>query len=463
MMDPRRPGQQSEFPPISQEDAAFNLVILCLTEALSLGGLLGNRAVLGLLGSDVYQNPSAIYLLGVACTDLLFLSCHVVAIVPDLVQGHLAIPDFMQTSLASLQWSCYLVGLGLLAAVSMEQCLSAFFPTWHPCRHPRCLTTCVSTLTGALGLLLHLLLSCACTQLSGKPSASLCPALWLLTATLFGVLSVAASVCGLVPLLWRERGAHRHQPCGFPTFVLLSVLLSFFCGLPFGVYWLSQSLHWHVPPHFYHLSLLMAVVDRAAKPMIFFCLPYQTLPYQTLPYKALAYQTLPHETVPYKALPHETLPYKALPHQTLTYKALPHETCPYQTLPHETLPYEALPLKTLPFETLPDKALPFETLPYEALPNEALPYETLPHETFPYKVLPFETFPCEVLPCETLPYQILPCEALPYETLHFEALPYETLPHETLRHEALPCETLPFEALPYEALPHKTLPYKIFP
>ncbi|KAM9660282.1 LOW QUALITY PROTEIN: mas-related G-protein coupled receptor member E [Trichechus inunguis] len=219
-MAPRRPSEQSASPPRTQEDAAFNIIILCLTEALGLGGLLRSGAV---WACSVYWNPSAIYHLGVASADLVFLGCHMVAIVPTL-QGHLAIPSFMQAILGSLQWSCYL---------------------WH----------------------LH----------AAVPEAHLCLARWLATAKLFGVLCVAASGCSLVLLLRRERGDQRPQPCQFPALVLLSVLLSLFCGLPLGVYCLSQNLRWHIP-HFYHLSLLAAAVDRAAKPVIYFSLPYKALP-----------------------------------------------------------------------------------------------------------------------------------------------------------------------------------------
>ncbi|XP_040826765.1 mas-related G-protein coupled receptor member E [Ochotona curzoniae] len=256
----------------SEEDVAFSVAVLALTELLILAGLLGNGLLLWLLSCNVYRHPFAIYLLDTACADFIFLACHAAAVVPDLLRGRLDFPDFVQTSLATLRFFCYLVGLSLLAAASTEQCLATLFPAWYPCRRPRHLTTCVCALAWALCLGLHLLLSGACTQFFGQPSRPLCRTLWLLAAALLAALCCAVCVASLLLLLRLERGLPRPQARGFPALLLLAALLFLFGGLPFGVYWLSRNLHWHIPHHFYHLSLLMAAAHCAAKPASYFCL-----------------------------------------------------------------------------------------------------------------------------------------------------------------------------------------------
>ncbi|XP_045412821.1 mas-related G-protein coupled receptor member E [Lemur catta] len=271
-MESGEAGQHLVSPDSTQEDVTFNLVILALTEGLSLGGLLGNGVVLWLLSCHVCGNPFAIYLLDLACADLVFLACHMVAVVPDLLRGQLHFPGLVQTSLATLRFFCYIVGLGLLAAVSVEQCLATLFPAWYPCRRPRHLTTCVCALTWALGLLLHLLLSGACTQLFGDPSRHVCRTLWLVAAALLAVLCCAVCGASLLLLLRVERGPQRPQPRGFSALVLLAALLFLFLGLPFGIYWLSRNLHWHIPHYFYHFSFLTAGLHSAAKPAAYFCL-----------------------------------------------------------------------------------------------------------------------------------------------------------------------------------------------
>nr|XP_027799911.1 mas-related G-protein coupled receptor member E [Marmota flaviventris] len=271
-MEWKEGGQRVAAPDRSQEDQAFNLVILALTELLSLGGLLGNGVVLWLLSRNVYRNPFSIYLLDVACADLIFLGCHMVAVVPDLLPRQLTFPGFVQTSLATLRFFCYIVGLSLLAAISIEQCLATLFPAWYLCRRPRHLTTCVCALAWALCLLLDLLLSGACTEFFGEPSGHLCRTLWLVVAALLGALCCAMCLASLLLLLRVERGPQRPQPRGFPALVLLAVLLFLFCGLPFGIYWLSRNLHWHIPHYFYHFSFLMAAVHSSTKPAAYFCL-----------------------------------------------------------------------------------------------------------------------------------------------------------------------------------------------
>ncbi|XP_031244853.1 mas-related G-protein coupled receptor member E [Mastomys coucha] len=258
--------------PSTQGDMAFNLIILSLTELLSLGGLLGNGVTLWLLNQNVYRNPFSIYLLDVACADLIFLCCHMVAIIPELLQDQLNFPEFVHTSLIMLRFFCYIVDLSLLAAISTEQCLATLFPAWYLCRRPRYLTTCVCALIWVLCLLLDLLLSGACTQFFGTPSYLLCDMLWLVVAVLLAALCCTMCVTSLLLLLRVERGPERHQPRGFPTLVLLAVLLFLFCGLPFGIFWLSKNLSWHTPLYFYHFSFFMASVHSAAKPAIYFFL-----------------------------------------------------------------------------------------------------------------------------------------------------------------------------------------------
>ncbi|KAM4845235.1 mas-related G-protein coupled receptor member E [Thomomys bottae] len=275
MMEGGNGGTPAESTHSQEADMAFNLAILSLTEVVSLGGLLGNGVVLWLLGRHVYRNPFSIYLLDVACADLIFLACHMVAVVPDLLPGRLDFPDFVQTALAMLRFFCYIVGLGLLAAISTDQCLDALFPAWYLCRRPRYLTTGVCAFTWALCLLLDLLLSGSCTRVFGEPRRQLCGTLWVVVGALLAVLCCALCGSSLLLLLWLERGPRgpqRPQPRGFPALVLLATLLFLFCGLPFGIYWLSLSLHWHIPPHFYHFSFLTAAVHSASKPAVYFCL-----------------------------------------------------------------------------------------------------------------------------------------------------------------------------------------------
>ncbi|KAM5248473.1 mas-related G-protein coupled receptor member E [Ctenodactylus gundi] len=256
----------------TQGDVAFNLVVLSLTEFISLAGLLGNGVVLWLLVRNVYRNPFSVYLLDVTCADLIFLCCHVVAVIPDLLPSQLSLPSSVQTILVTLRFFCYIVGLSLLAAISTEQCLAALLPAWYLCRRPRYLTTCVCALIWALCLLLDLMLTGACTLFLGESSGHLCWCLWLVVVTLLAVLCFTMCIASLLLLLWMECSPQHQEPRSFPALVLLMVLLFLFCGLPFGIYWLSQKLQWHTPHYFYHLSFLTASVHSAAKPAIYFCL-----------------------------------------------------------------------------------------------------------------------------------------------------------------------------------------------
>ncbi|XP_044538285.1 mas-related G-protein coupled receptor member E-like [Gracilinanus agilis] len=253
-----------------EEGVVFNIFILALTELAGLGGLVGNGLVLWLLSSHVHRNNFSIYLLDLASADFLFLCCHMAIVIPETLQDRFSFPHYVYDSLLALRFFFYTVGLSLLGAVSAEQCAASLWPGCYQRRRPAHTSAVVCALLWALCLLLHFLSYGTCGELSGGNAGTLCGHIGLARVALLGLLLACMCVSSLVLLVRTECGSPRRWPQKFYSLVLFLVLTFLFCGLPFGIYRLS--LNWlHIPDYYYYLSVLMAAVNSAAKPPIYFC------------------------------------------------------------------------------------------------------------------------------------------------------------------------------------------------
>ncbi|XP_014407161.2 LOW QUALITY PROTEIN: mas-related G-protein coupled receptor member G [Camelus ferus] len=256
-------------PPAAREPASmlglwrtFNSVVSYITLAVSLGELVGNGLVLWHLGFHMKKGPFSVYVLHLTTADFLFLGG----------QGGLYL---------TVPFVAFSVGLWLLAAFSAERCLSDIFPTCYQGCRPRHTAGIVCGLIWALTPLTVLLPANACGQLPGGTRLQTCP--WFHTASVAWLLTLAcgASVAGLVLFIWVACCSQRQLP-QFYGVVLGSVLLFFFCGLSYILYWILSSsldllLSWVPMQSFlrqpYSLSplpTLLACIHCSSKPLIYF-------------------------------------------------------------------------------------------------------------------------------------------------------------------------------------------------
>ncbi|XP_051820796.1 mas-related G-protein coupled receptor member X2-like [Antechinus flavipes] len=229
---------------------------------IALLGLVGNGAVLWLLGFRVRRNHFSVYILNLAAADALFLCSSLLNSIVGVVEYGF---DFsMRRILFFFRYMFYAAGLSLLAAISTERCLSALFPLWYRSRRPKHTSAAVCAGLWALAgmfWLLPFVLPDSFSHNFVTFITSLGP--WLVLLTCVMCLS------SLTLLLRVQCSSRRRRPPRLYLLVLLTVLVFLLCGLPMGVEdFLEICFNIYLVP--YWLYDLLACVNSSVNPLIYF-------------------------------------------------------------------------------------------------------------------------------------------------------------------------------------------------
>ncbi|XP_070605371.1 mas-related G-protein coupled receptor member D-like [Erythrolamprus reginae] len=123
-------------------------VIFSLTILICIPGIIGNGIVFHILHCQIKKNPFTIYILNLAVADsgtLLFVFITVIL--------HLTTGDSLIETTEGLLFT-YCSGQLLLTIISIDRCLTLFFPIWHRCRQPPYLSTILCVFSWLVPLLL---------------------------------------------------------------------------------------------------------------------------------------------------------------------------------------------------------------------------------------------------------------------------------------------------------------------
>ncbi|XP_007947519.1 mas-related G-protein coupled receptor member X1 [Orycteropus afer afer] len=259
------------------------------TVVISLLGLLGNGAVLWLLGFRIRRNAFSVYILNLAGADFTFLCCQLFFVLTDILTNSYDIslstlhfkvewPFYTTFPIAKLvapiAFSSYTMDLSLLAAISTERCLSAVCPVWYRFHRPKYMSTIICILLWTKSLLVCTLTGNSCGFLFQSYSETACYTLTVVSVVLVFLLVSVMCVSSLTLLLRVQCSSQRHHPTKIYIVILLTVLVFLLCGLPFGMYWLL--LHWwkkttlqplNLP---YYLIDILSCLNSSINPIIYF-------------------------------------------------------------------------------------------------------------------------------------------------------------------------------------------------
>ncbi|KAM5319009.1 mas-related G-protein coupled receptor member G [Glossophaga mutica] len=238
-------------------------VVFYVTLAVGLGGLVGNGLVLWHLGLHIRKGPFSVYVLHLAAADLLFLGCQVVF---SIIEAAL---DSEDTLYFVVTFVGFATGLWLLAAFSLELCLSELCPACYEGRRPRHASGVVCGLLWALTPPAVLLPANACGLLRSGVRLGACVRYHAASVTWLLALACVACGAALVLALWVACCSRRPRP-RLHGAVLGSGLLLFLCGLPYILYWGLRPLLSFLLPGFRPLAALLACVHASARPLIYF-------------------------------------------------------------------------------------------------------------------------------------------------------------------------------------------------
>lgn len=209
---------------------------VCL--GISLCGLAGNGVVVWFLGFHTKQSPFTVYILNLAVADFSLLLLFLLLILASLTLAAFCTSLFpfihhYRHFVFILGFPCHLFdlsSLGLLAALSVERCVSVLCPIWYRCRRPRHLSGVIS---GALWALAGVFVSSLyVTYTYTEDSETVLAGVALAISVVFSLMML---VSNLFLFLKLRCGSRRRHPRKLFVAILLNVLLFFTLGIPFCV------------------------------------------------------------------------------------------------------------------------------------------------------------------------------------------------------------------------------------
>ncbi|XP_059131359.1 mas-related G-protein coupled receptor member B4-like [Peromyscus eremicus] len=245
-----------------------------LTVIMAVVGLAGNAIVLWLLGFHVHKNAFSVYVLNLAGADFLYLCTQIVFFLRQILflfhSSYFHIPFYLTT----LSIIAYLAGLCVIAAISVERCLSVLCPIWYHCRRPRHMSSVLCALLWTFSVLLSLLLWLGCSSLLRPYGYSFCDTAIFTAIVLIIVISVVPCGSSLALLVRVFCGSQRIPVTRLCMTIALTVLVFLLFGLPFGIYWILLILNEMLPRVFscnsYAMTVFLSCVNSCANPIIYF-------------------------------------------------------------------------------------------------------------------------------------------------------------------------------------------------
>ncbi|XP_048163442.1 mas-related G-protein coupled receptor member H-like, partial [Corvus hawaiiensis] len=240
---------------------------VCL--GISLCGLAGNGVVVWFLGFHTKQSPFTLYILNLAVADFSLLLLFLLLILAFLTLAafctslfHLA-PLYVDFVFA-VELLCHVLdlsSLGLLAALSVEHCVSILCPIWYRCHRPRHLSGVVS---GALWALAGVLVSSLYLTFAEDSETILAGVVLVISL----ILSFVMLVSNLFLFHKLRCSSRRRKPGKLFVAILLNVLLFFTFGISSCMeVFLNLPDSSELFPEY--TSLLLALLNCSLNPVIY--------------------------------------------------------------------------------------------------------------------------------------------------------------------------------------------------
>uniref|UniRef100_A0A8C4UZ66 G-protein coupled receptors family 1 profile domain-containing protein n=1 Tax=Falco tinnunculus TaxID=100819 RepID=A0A8C4UZ66_FALTI len=244
---------------IDVTDMAVDIVTLLIC----LCGLVGNGAVLWLLGFRIRRNPITVYILNLAVADftfLLFMVTSGLLYIMENISCSTAVPLVYLRSLFLLSLFSYNMGLYLLTAISIERCVSILCPLWYRCRRPQRLSAMVCALLWALSIAVIAAVTSLCLLHEHEHCRMALISMYALNFLIFAPPMVISNVILFIKVLC---GSQQRQPRRLYIVIFLTVLFFLMFGVPLSIWNFLQQFNYTV------ICLLLASVNSSINPVIY--------------------------------------------------------------------------------------------------------------------------------------------------------------------------------------------------
>ncbi|XP_006116987.1 mas-related G-protein coupled receptor member H-like [Pelodiscus sinensis] len=244
-----------------------SLILDSVTVLICLFGLAGNGMVFWLLGFCIKRNPFTVYILNLAIADFIFLLCLLAYLMLSMVETLFCLPEFGQSIRVFhlLFLFAHNASLYLLTAISLERCLSVFYPIWCRCRRPKRLSALVCALLWALSGLVTGLMTYFCVSKKDRHCRASRIAIYVVDFLIFAPVMVLTNLILFVKI---QRSSQQRQPGKLYIVILLTVVFFLIFAIPFsmksfGQYFNSVAISIEV-------CYALASVNSSINPVIYF-------------------------------------------------------------------------------------------------------------------------------------------------------------------------------------------------
>ncbi|XP_078521567.1 proto-oncogene Mas-like [Lissotriton helveticus] len=253
--------------------AGFILVI-------SLLGIIGNSLVFWYLGFRIKRTKYTVYILNLAVADLIYLICISIVMSITIVlflepKHNIANPRKVLDILEVFLDFGNTADMFLLTAISVERCLSVFFPFWYRCSRPKIQSVLVCALLWCLSGLVTLVDNFVCPQeIFGKISGR-CTGVQIFLSVLIFVITIPIMVSSsLILVIKIQRTTKKGQPPKLFVVIVISVIVFLISVAPVRLLWLL--LYLKTLPFsfsagaFFFASYACVSINSSANPFVYF-------------------------------------------------------------------------------------------------------------------------------------------------------------------------------------------------
>ncbi|XP_074774666.1 mas-related G-protein coupled receptor member H-like [Athene noctua] len=249
---------------IDVTDVAIDTVTLLIC----LCGLVGNGAVLWLLGFRIRRNPITVYVLNLAVADSTFLLFMIASALLYMIYNISCSTTVSLTYLRSLfllSLFSYNMGLYLLTTISIERCVSVLCPLWYRCQRPQHLSAVMCTLLWALSIIVIAAVTSLCLSQDHEHCRIGLISMYVLNFLIFAPPMVISNVILFIKVLC---GSQRRQPKRLYIVILLTVLFFLIFGIAVSIRnFLQQFGYIVLSPQ---VVFLLACINSSINPFIYF-------------------------------------------------------------------------------------------------------------------------------------------------------------------------------------------------
>ncbi|XP_069713438.1 mas-related G-protein coupled receptor member H-like [Phaenicophaeus curvirostris] len=266
------PPPTSPAPEINEEDLcvveATKMATDSVTLLICLSGLVGNGAVLWLLGFRIRRNPVTVYILNLAVSDFTFLVFTVTLTLlyaMDDISCSSLVPNVYRRTIYLLSLFSYNMGLYLLTSISIERCVSILFPLWYRCRRPQHLSAMVCALLWALSITVIAAVTSLCLLYDFEHCRVALISMYILNFLIFAPPMVISNVILFMKVLCDSK---RRQPKRLYIVIFLTILFFLTFGVPLSIWNFFQLFSYLVVSS--RIIFLLACINSSINPFIYF-------------------------------------------------------------------------------------------------------------------------------------------------------------------------------------------------